>query len=384
MKKTEQTKRDKDKAKDGLVKRGNNWHVNIQINGQRFRKAAGPDKRTAALILAELQAQAALGRVARDWSGLDQFTTEKKVKLFSDAAASYLAERVNLKPSTIRGYGEILKNYLIPEFGDLLVDQISEEKIAKFQASLVAKLSPVRINNIMGLLRYILKVCLRRKLIAENPAAGVDSLREQPPDVDPMTLPELERALECLDQYYRPLFTTLAFTGARPNEMLALRWADVDFKRKEMRIRKGRVRGEEGAPKTNSSVRTIPMLPVVEDVLLGLKGRSTQHVGGYVFLTKKGVPFSKHVDREWRDALRRAGLKHRPSYQLRHTFASYCLQQGCDPGWLATVLGHASLQTTFKHYARYIQDATKENERRLGASMEKSPLMSAVKDKRHV
>lgn len=43
--------------------------------------------------------------------------------------------------------------------------------------------------------------------------------------------------------------------------------------------------------------------------------------------------------------IEKAGLRHRPSYQLRHTFASLCLANGVTPGWLANVLGHSTLQT---------------------------------------
>ncbi|PZM77760.1 MAG: hypothetical protein DKT66_26130 [Candidatus Melainabacteria bacterium] len=81
--------------------------------------------------------------------------------------------------------------------------------------------------------------------------------------------------------------------------------------------------------------------------------------------TKSGQPIDKHLDHVWRSALRKAGLRHRPSYQLRHTFASLCLENGVTPGWLANVLGHSTLQTTFKHYARFIKDTSRENEARL-------------------
>jgi len=62
---------------------------------------------------------------------------------------------------------------------------------------------------------------------------------------------------------------------------------------------------------------------------------------------------------------RKCKNKAHPSYQLRHTFASLCLQSGVAPGWLANVLGHSTLQTTFKHYARFIKDTSRENEARM-------------------
>jgi integrase len=65
--------------------------------------------------------------------------------------------------------------------------------------------------------------------------------------------------------------------------------------------------------------------------------------------------------------LKKAGLKHRPSYQLRHSFASLCLERGVQPGWVSKVLGHGSMQITFEHYARYIDNKTNDNERLMAA-----------------
>jgi integrase len=56
------------------------------------------------------------------------------------------------------------------------------------------------------------------------------------------------------------IFVTLAYTGARPNELQALRFRDIDWVNKTISITKGRVRGVDGKPKTKSSIRTIPIL----------------------------------------------------------------------------------------------------------------------------
>lgn len=306
---------------------------------------------------------------ARDWSGLETLMRPKTKISFEEVANDYIVERAHLKPSTIRGYKEILKNYLLPEFGSISIDLINEKLIAKFQARLAnSGLTAVRVNNIMGPLRYIMNVCRRRKLIAENPMIGIDPLKEKQPDIDPLTTEELALALSCLHSHYKPLFTCLAWTGARPNELFALRWDDVNFARSEIYIRKGRVRGKEGLPKTNSSKREVPMFSPVREVLLTLKRNSPAHVDGYVFLTKKGQPIDKHMDREWRMALRKAGVRHRPSYQLRHTFASLCLQEaGIKPGEVAAYLGHSNLQTTYKHYARFIKGDSRESVNRIEA-----------------
>lgn len=369
------------KVKDGLYKRGNTWCIHCKINGNVVRKAIGPDKRQAELALAEIKKQRSLSKLTDDFSGLESLFAKKTTRSFAEMAAVYLEERPHLKPSTIRGYNEILTNYLLPVFGKMHVDKITEEHIAKFQSEVSKSVSATRTNNIMGPLRYILKVCQRRKLIRDNPALCVDPLREEEPNIDPLNAEELDRAIAALRPYQRPLFTCLAWTGARPDELFALRWHDVSFERNEISISKGRVRGKEGTPKTKSSKRIIHMVSIVRETLIELRKSATQHVEGYVFLTKSGQPYSKHVDREWRTALKKSGVRHRPAYQLRHTFASLCLQNGLQPTWVAKMLGHSTPQITFKHYSRYIQDNTLINERKLEEYLEAHGKLAFPPDK---
>ena len=353
------------RTKDGLIKRGNVWYVRCQVNGRLCRKAVGKDKIEADAILAELKKQRALFRITGDWSGLEAFFQTKERKTFAEVAATYLAERPHLKSSTKRGYTEILKNYLLPAFGNLYVDHITEEQISKFQADISQRVSATRTNNILGPLRYILKTCVRRRLIRDNPVLNVPPLREEEPVIDPLTLDELERVISALKPYQRPLFITLAWTGARPDELFALKWQDVNFERNEICIRRGRVRGCESTTKTKAGNRTIHLFSPAKDALLELKRSPTQHMAGYVFLNKHKQPYDRHVDGEWRRALMRAGIRHRPGYQLRHTFASMCLQNGLQPTWVAKTLGHSTPQVTYKHYARYIDDVSSFNEQRL-------------------
>lgn len=352
-------------TKEGLGKRGKNWQIRVMIDGKVVRKNVGPNKARAQAILAEIKSLRAIKRATGEMAGLEAMFKKKERKTFAEVAENYMTERPHLKPSTKRGYSEILKNYLIPAFGSVSVDQISEEMIAKFQADISAVVSPTRTNNIMGPMRYILKACHRRKLIAENPSINVQPLREEPPTIDPLTVEELEKVLAAMKPHQRPLFTCLAWTGARPDELFALHWTDIQFETNEIQINKGRVRGAEGTPKTKTSNRTIPMFSIVKNVLIELKKERTQSLAGYVFLNKHGQPYSRHVDREWRTALKRAGIRHRPAYQLRHTFASLCLAKGLQPTWVAKVLGHTTPQVTFKHYARFIDDASKINEKRM-------------------
>lgn len=352
------------KVRNGIFKRGDFWYIMYRLDGQQHRKSFGQDRKAAEIALASIKKELAVGRGLNDWTGLQELVAKPSNKTFGQAAAVYMEERASLKASTVRTYEDILKTHLLPRFGNVELPKITEEDIALFQASLLKKeLAPRRVNSIIQVLRSILKVSHRRKIIKEDPSIGVDRVREPKADIDPLTFDELDLALAHIDPHFRPLFTCLAWTGARPNELLALRWGDIDKTLNKISISKGRVRGSEGLPKTRSSERQIPMLPPVVETLNELDKRSVKSAAGYVFITKDGEPIGKHLDRVWARALKKAGLRHRPSYQLRHTFASLCLLKGAQPGWVSKVLGHGSMQITFEHYLRFIETEADQNEK---------------------
>jgi integrase len=140
----------------------------------------------------------------------------------------------------------------------------------------------------------------------------------------------------------------------RPMELRALTWREIDWKREQITIRRGRVKGQEAQTKTKSSMRTISMHPEAKLALEELQARSGANIDDHICLTKKDTPFNKAFDQQWSRAIVKAGIKHRKSYQLRHTWALMALDAGESPAWVAAQLGHTTMSTLFKHYARWI------------------------------
>lgn len=370
----------------GVYKRGTTYYVRVVSAGQIIRRAIGPDRKTAEAVQKKLEAEIAASKAAGlPWAGLAKIQKARKQLTFAEVAEHYISGK-ELKASSKRTYRDNLE-HLLSKFGSLKVSQITPELIRKFQEQLKNELLPVpkrartqrdehasgtrtrsscRVNNIMILLRSIMKHSLKQGLIAENPCLSVPCLKEDPASIDPLTLDELQLALSCVRDFYRPLFTVLAWSGIRPNEARALRWNNIDWKRGEIKICRGRARGTEiteagiktkyveGTPKTTSSIRVIQMHPEVRRALEELQQRGVNNLNGYVFLTKKGQPFDIAIDDIWAAALKKAGIRHRTSYQLRHQWASMALEAGESPAWVARMLGHDTMATTFKYYGRWI------------------------------
>lgn len=163
--------------------------------------------------------------------------------------------------------------------------------------------------------------------------------------------------LSSVDPHYEAYFTTTFLTGVRPNEILALKWHNVDFVMRSITIREGRVQGIEGPPKTLSSYRDIEMLEPLYEVLVRHRAASPQDAV-YVFTGKKGNPMEVNNLRNkvWYPALEKAKLRKRTMYQTRHTFASLMLSYSEDPLWVARMLGHNSLEMVFRHYGKFVRN----------------------------
>lgn len=352
-------------------KNSGNWYIRVKHYGREYQKVIGKDKRSAEIALAQVKTEIKLAKLAgQGWDGFQKLQKAVRPKTFKEAADEYMDERQHFKPSSVRAYSAILRSHLLPAFGTKPLKEISESSIRKFQSSLVKEgTSPSRVNTITQLLRSILSQSYRRGEIALNPALAIKRLQEPKVIIDPLSDAELELALSYCDPHYQPLFTVLAYTGARPNEMQALRWSDIDWKNETISISKGRVRGIEGLPKTKSSERKIPFTAPVKKALLELsqkhKAQTVVSLDDYVFTNRRGNPINKHLDVKWKKALVKAGLRHRPSYQLRHTFVTHCIMKGLPLPFIAKLIGHSTIDTLIRHYAGWIDAATKEHEEKL-------------------
>jgi integrase len=214
----------------------------------------------------------------------------------------------------------------------------------------------------VGLLKSLFNDAKRRGDIKEPPTEDIRRFKQEKPFIDPFSFPEMKAFLDVVDPHYVAYFTTAFFTGMRPNELLALKWHNVDFVMRSITIREGRVQGIEGPPKTLSSYRDIDMLDPLFEVLRQYRLTTAQDAT-HVFTNKHGNPLGVDNLRNkvWYPALKKAGLRNRTMYQTRHTFASLMLSHGEDPLWVARMLGHSTLQMVFQHYGKFIRNRSRKD-----------------------
>jgi integrase len=136
---------------------------------------------------------------------------------------------------------------------------------------------------------------------------------------------------------------------------VALKWGSVDLVNGKATFAVSRHLGEENAPKTRASRRTITLLPNVVDVLKTLLPlRVTPD--SYVFTDADGKPIDQaEFGRGFQGVLRVLEIRPRPFYNTRHTYISVALTLGCNPKWIAEQTG-TSLIMIQQNYGKYVRD----------------------------
>lgn len=239
-----------------------------------------------------------------------------------------------------------IAKHLLAEFGpETQLAEITSSRIAAYQEGRLAitksrrggKLSAASVNRPLALLRTLLRLASRKwEVIA---AAPVIELEKEPQGrLRWLTHEEAIRLLGACRAQRNPVLVDLVevalFTGLRQGELLGLTWADVD-----------RARGVLKLELTKSGERREVPLCGPADAVLERRSASGKPAG-LVFGTTSWDSFRK----SWETAVEAAKLGAPLRFHdLRHTFASWTIQEGASLPELQKLLGHATLAMTLRY-----------------------------------
>ena len=309
-----------------------------------------------------------------------QISVQTQVPLFKDFAQIWFKQRqIEWRSSYQKKIQIVLNNYLIPAFGNQVLNKIKKSDLLNFRASLAkvtrgidqTSLKASRINQIMTPLRMILNDAAERYNF-ESPYKNINNLKESKIEVTPFSLEEVHKILTTVREDFKPYYTIRFFTGMRTSEIDGLQWKNIDFERREIHIREALVNGVLGGTKTYGSDRTIQMSDRVYQAFLQQK--SLNHgKSEFVFCNRDGGPLDYRLvnKRVWHPLLRYLGLKPRRAYQTRHTAATLWLSAGENPEWIARQLGHSTTEMLFRVYSRYIPNVTRRDGSAFEAMLER-------------
>lgn len=340
--------------KSGFTIRNEIIYVQGSIEGKFKRYSTG--KKATRLNLAWIKKNAT--------SELKRIFQEKNTKstiVTSFVEYAYLnleLKKNSLKENTFKEYMSQFEKCIKPFFLNYNLKDISRLDLKKWQHALVKSgKSGKTVNNYRAVLNGILEEARKDGLIEKNFFADIDKEKVIKPEITPFSLEEIKAIIDNADGWEKWFIQISFFTGIRTGELLALKWEDINFLSKQIHIKRAVRKGIVSEPKTESSIRSIDMLPVVEEAFNKLKFGSFMK-NGYIFLdSSDDIFYDSSFIREgvWRRALKYAKLDYRSLYQTRHTFASLMISRGEDILWVSKTLGHSNLQTTLTRYAKFIQ-----------------------------
>ena len=354
------------KRKDGR------WEARYQItNAQKgcktYRSVYGStyevakEKRAAALRAAEKKTTHETGQT------FDIRNHFRPQILFSEAANQWLEQILDKrKYSTYVKYRNVYQIHLEGVLGSCLLSDIPNPKLQKKISDhlLGSGLSDSVKKSACCVVNQILTFATREYFVCA-PILKAELPKQEKRLVKTFTKPEQSQILTCiygsLDLFKIALLLCM-YTGIRLGELCALKWTDFDFhdgtvtvNRTVQRIAmKGYMTKTilmEGAPKSSSSNRTIPLTAEIMGLLEKLKSDNSYVFGG-------NKPLEPRTAQYWfQKILKEAGVDSRNFHILRHTFATNCVESGMDVKTLSVILGHSDVKITLNRYVHPTMDS---------------------------
>ena len=282
----------------------------------------------------------------------------------AEVAERYMTEHVNVrcKPTTARQCRHTLDNHLLPALGSARLGEIGRERVAALHYGLHG--TPVMANKVVDMLSRLYSMAELWGIAPEggNPCRFVRKYNE-PPRERFLSEEEFRRLGRTLDEVEAEgkvcssavaAFRLLMLTGCRRNEILTLRWTDVDLEAGELRLRdaKSGARSVALSPAARRVLADLPHLPDNPWVIAGMK---------------PGARLS-NLNNAWLVVRRRADLEDVRIHDLRHSFASRALALGESLPMIGKLLGHRKVQTTAR-YAHLARDSVKASAARIADSL---------------
>lgn len=348
-----------------IFKRNNRLYIDCQNGGTRRRFSAGlkADADNLAFIKKHYELflkdknQALSKHKAFVNKRFDLRQGEKEIKRAKNVEfdvrnllEKVLNEKSFLKRGT-RKHNELKARTLLSFLDSLKicdVRQIKREHCVKYAQFLSEKgLKNGTCKNMVVMLRQLLEYALTCGLIDKNVYFMPKIKSDDALIITPFSLDEVQILIKNAQGQLKTYLIVAFFTGARVGEVLGLKWGDIDFKTNEIHIERTKhPDGTISSPKTNNSKRVIDMLSPVKAELERLRTNDDD----FIFTLSR-----QKIEKEFHALCKALNLTKRRLYDTRHTFASIMLSRGEEAAWVGLkMLGHNTLNTTFKVYVKYM------------------------------
>jgi integrase len=208
----------------------------------------------------------------------------------------------------------------------------------------------------------MLSTAVEDDLVRENVALRLPRVGRPQRKIESPTREQVDAVIAAASETVRGPLLVAATSGLRRGEVFGLRWDDLDFDRRLIRVRSSNQDGQIVRPKTAAGERLVPMFGSLRLVLLQERARSAfKAPDDFVFPGETGEPRSPNGWLKWEyyPTLKRAGVKFR-YHDLRHFAVSQLIAQGANILQIARIAGHADPSITLRVYSHLLSDGLAE------------------------
>ncbi|MDD9992206.1 MAG: tyrosine-type recombinase/integrase [Rhodospirillales bacterium] len=328
-------------------------------------------------ITADEARKSAAGIIDRIKTGQEPVPAEPEKE--TGPTVADLAERfmrahvaINCKPATAVRYGGLLRNSILPVLGSMPLGAVERRHVADLHHALRDR--PSTANRSVDILKKMFSLAAVWGLHPQNrnPCRSVRKYKERKPQRF-LSAEEYQRLGRVLDEAeaegtaWRPAIAALRLlilTGCRRNEILSLRWDDVDRSSAELRLRDAKTGG-----------RMVPLTPTAAAVLDAIPRMPGNP---WVIAGKKPGKHLRNVNDLWYRLREQSDLEDVRLHDLRHSWASRALALGESLPMIGRQLGHTQVQTTAR-YAHLAQDTERVSAARVAGSIEADIMVPRAK-----
>lgn len=293
----------------------------------------------------------------------------KNIRYIANAWKEYKQHFV--KQSSMAAYLLLLNKHILPEFGDCT--ELPEHEVQSFVLRKIkGGISAKTVKDILIVLKMIVQYGAKNGWINNYSWDIKYPANEQKKELDVMSTDNFKQILAYLQKNFT--FQGLGIiitmnTGMRIGEICGLQWGDIDMDTHCISVQRTveRIYVMEGdkkftklvinTPKTQNSCRQIPMS---KDLLALVKPLMKVVNKSYYVLSNSDKPLEPRTYRNYyKDLLAQLGIPDLKFHGLRHSFATKCIEAGCDYKTVSVLLGHANISTTLNLYVHPNADQKK-------------------------
>ena len=296
--------------------------------------------------------------------------------LFTDFLLKWLrVAKSTVKLTTYASYEMMATRIIIPYFETLNIKlkELTTEDIQEFYSAQLERVSANTVIHYHAVIHRALKYAVKIKTIQSNPAVNVERPRKEKFIGSFYDKKEINTLFDIIQGHPLEVAIKLAaFYGLRREEIIGLKWTAIDFKNNTLTIQHTvtecnldgkHIEVASDTAKTDSSLRTMPLVTNFREILLAKKekqehyrklcGRSyCKEYLDYIFVNEMGERWKpRYLSDGFKRILEQNGLRRIRFHDLRHTCASLLLANNVPMKKIQEWLGHSDFSTTANSYA---------------------------------